>query len=219
MAKSPNIAVDSPFSLSARRIVPWLPVRRIGETVTGTGRLSTHAGGKELLVPDARLDALTGVVAKTEGAACWLARLATRAAVVGAIGGAALWWFTMGDRVDDWWRGTAASLLALAVCLAPAAWLLNVRLALHDLVELPDKLSGVATRRMSRPPAPDRPRGGVREAARSIHGLVSDYGDVMGSWGTVAQLVVPTFWFLTLAALSAVPVVVALAAIASLVAR
>src|SRR5215217_1067056 len=102
---------------------------------------------------DARLEALAGVVHRVEGAARWLARLATRAAVVGGIGGVVLWWWTMGDRVDEWWRGTAGSLIVLVLCLAPAGWLLNVRLALHDLVELPDTLRGVAGRRLSRPAA------------------------------------------------------------------
>jgi hypothetical protein len=47
--------------------------------------------------------------------------------------------------------------------------------------------------------------------------VVQEYGDVAGSWGTVAQLVVPTFWFLTLAALAAVPVLVVAAVIAGVV--
>ncbi|MGI9022944.1 MAG: hypothetical protein ACR2HV_06900 [Acidimicrobiales bacterium] len=51
---------------------------------------------------------------------------------------------------------------------------------------------------------------------RSLRRAVGDYGDVVGSWATVAQLVAPTFWALTALALLAVPVVVALAVLAGL---
>jgi hypothetical protein len=40
---------------------------------------------------------------------------------------------------------------------------------------------------------------------RSVRGVLRDYGDVVGSWGTVAQLLAPSFWLLTLVALGAVP--------------
>lgn len=171
-------------------------------------------------MPDPRVDALTQLVGRVEGAACWLARLATRAALVGGMAGLVLWWFVAGDRIPDWWQGTASSVLVLAVCGAPALWLLNVRSGLTDLVELPDRLSGVATRRAGafrkgeRIEAPD---GGLLGAVRSVRSVVRDYGDVAGSWGTVAQLVAPSFWLLTVAALGAVPVVVLLAAVAALV--
>lgn len=171
-------------------------------------------------MPDPRLEALAGMVTRVEGAACWLARLATRAAAVGGGAGMFLWWTVAGDRVDEWWQGTAASVVVLAVCLVPMAWLLNVRFALLDLVELPGKLGGVATRRTGRlrgVPSGDRPDGGVPAAVRSVRGVVRDYGDVAGSWGTIAQLVVPWFWLLTVAAFVAVPVVVVLAALAALV--
>lgn len=171
-------------------------------------------------MPDPRLEALAGVVARVEGAACWLARLATKAALVGGGAGLLLWWVTAGDRVDEWWQGTVASLLVLLLCVAAPAWLLNVRSALHDLVELPDKLAGVTTRRVAElrgGARPERPDGGTLQAMRSVRGVMSDYGDVVGSWGTVAQLVVPSFWLLTAAALVAVPVVVVLAAVAGLV--
>ena len=140
----------------------------------------------------------------------------------GAAAGFVLWWVVVGDRLGDWWQGTAASALVLVLCLAPAAWLLNVRFALHELVELPDRLAGVATRRAgplraSDPPV--RPQGGALGAVRSVRAVVRDYGDVAGSWGTVAQLLVPSFWLLTVAALVAVPVVMLLAAVAALVAR
>jgi hypothetical protein len=168
---------------------------------------------------DPRLETLAGVVARAGAGVCWLARLATRASLVGALAGAVLWWALAGERVDEWWRGTAGSLLVLALCLAAPLWLLNVRFALIDLIELPERLRGVARRRAGRfraRPAPERPDGGALAAVRSIRDLVSDYGDVAGSWGTVAQLVVPMFWALTLGALAAVPVLVTAAAIAGL---
>ena len=169
---------------------------------------------------DARLEALAGVVARAEGGACWLARLCTRAAAVGGAAGVLLWWVTVGDRVDEWWRGTAASLLVLALCLLAGAWLLNVRFALLELVELPAKLSGVATRRagqLGHGRRPERPDGGVLQAGRSLYGIARDYGDVVGSWGTVAQLLVPWFWMATIVALAAVPLLVLAAVVAGLV--
>lgn len=160
------------------------------------------------------------MVVRVEGAACWLAGLATRAAAVGGGAGFLLWWFAVGDRLDDWWAGTAVSLLGLGLCLGAAAWLLNVRFALLGLVELPAKLGGVTARRAAQlrgRPAPDRPKGGVLGAVRSVRGVLRDYGDVVGSWGVVAQLVVPSFWLLTAAALFAVPLLVVLAAVAALI--
>lgn len=162
-------------------------------------------------MPDPRVDALAGMVARIEGGACWLARLAMRAAVVGGAAGALLWWLTAGNRVDEWWRGTAGSLLVLVLLLLPGAWLLNVRFALLELVELPVKLSGVTTRRAAQirdGRRPERPDGGALQTARSVRGIVRDYGDVVGSWGTVAQLLVPWFWLTTIAALVAVPLLV-----------
>jgi hypothetical protein len=50
-----------------------------------------------------------------------------------------------------------------------------------------------------------------------VGGVLRDYGDVAGSWGTVAQLVAPSFWLLTLAAFVAVPVLAVVAAVAALV--
>ncbi|MGI8810864.1 MAG: hypothetical protein ACR2KK_24095 [Acidimicrobiales bacterium] len=173
-------------------------------------------------MPDPRLEALAGVVARVGGAACWLARLATRAAVVGAAAGTVLWSVVAGDRVDEWWQGTLASLLVLALCLSAPGWLWNVRSALHELVELPEKLGDVTSRRAGglrrARPQPDRPDGGALGAVRSVRGVLRDYGDVVGSWGTVAQLVVPSFWLLTVAALVTVPVLVVVAALAALVA-
>ena len=175
-------------------------------------------------MPDPRVERLSRMVSTARGATCWLARLATRAAVVGGIAGALLWWLEGSGRIDEWWQGTVASLFILALCLAPAAWLLYVRVALLELVELPQKLSGVATRRighlrMGDPPLdaePERPPGGVVGGARSVWGIVSDYGDVVGSWGAVAQLLVPWFWLVSAAALAAVPILVLLAAVAGL---
>ncbi|HEV2758820.1 MAG TPA: hypothetical protein VGV86_04560 [Acidimicrobiales bacterium] len=171
-------------------------------------------------MPDPRLEALTGMVARVEGAACWLARLATKAAVIGGAAGVALWWVIAGSRVDEWWRGTVGSVLVLLLCVAAPAWLLNVRSALHDLVELPEKLTGVTTRRVAElrgGARPERPDGGALQAMRSVRGVLRDYGDVVGSWGTVAQLLVPSFWLLTAVALVAVPILVVLAAVAGLV--
>ena len=171
-------------------------------------------------MPDPRLESLAGMVARVEGAACWLARLATRGAIVGGGAGAVLWWVTAGHRVDDWWQGTVGSVLVLLLCVAAPAWLVNVRSALHDLVKLPEKLAGVTTRRAAElrgGARPERPDGGTLQAMRSVRSVLSDYGDVVGSWGTIAQLLVPSFWLLTAAALLAVPVLVVLAAVAGLV--
>ena len=110
-------------------------------------------------MPDPRLETLAGVVGRVEGAACWLARQATRAAAAGAIAGLVLWWVVAGERVDEWW-GTLASVLVAAAVLAPAAWLCNVRSALVDLVALPDTLGGVTMPRTART-APSRPPSGA----------------------------------------------------------
>lgn len=172
-------------------------------------------------MPDPRLQTLAGVVTRVEGAACWLARQATRGAALGAAAGLVLWWAVAGDRVDEWWQGTLASLLVAVVALAPAAWLFNVRSALIDLVALPDTLSGMTARRsahLRRRRPIRRPEGGFLGAVRAVRGIIRDYGDVAGTWGTVAQVVVPSFWLLTVAAFAAVPVLVVVAAVAALVA-
>lgn len=164
---------------------------------------------------DPRQDGLTDVMARVEGAACRLGRLTTRAALVGGVAGALLWWVTVGDRVGDWWQGTGGSLLVFALCVAAPAWLANVRYAQDELVELPDKLGGVSRRRGAqlRGERPvERPAGCVLAGVRSIQDLLRDYGDVMGSWGAVAQLLAPTFWLLTAVAPMVVPVLVVLAA-------
>ena len=187
----------------------------------GTSKGPILTDGPAPAHPDPRLQALAGVLATVSAKVCWLARLATRAAVVGAVAGALLWWVVAADRVDDWWQGTVASLLVVALCLAAPLWLLNVRFALLGLLELPEKLGGVAGRRGAQlrgRPAAERPAGGALGALRSIRDIVRDYADVAGSWGTVAQLVVPTFWILTVAALGAVPVLVVAAVIAGLIA-
>jgi hypothetical protein len=172
---------------------------------------------------DPRLEVLAGVVGRVEGKACWLARLATRVAAAGGVAALVLWWVFAGDRVGEWWQGTATSLLVLALLLAPVAWLVNVRFALLELVELPEKLSGVATRRTARlrtgtSAGPvEWPEGGTLDAVRSLWGVLRDYGDVVGAWGAVAQLVAPPFWLLTAAAFVAVPVMVAVAVVVGLV--
>ena len=170
--------------------------------------------------PDPRVQAVAGLVARVEGAARWLAWLATRAAGVGGAAGAVVWWLVAGERIVDWWQGTAGSVLVLGLCLAPALWLVNVRMSLLGLIELPETLSGVAARRMGQTPAdarPPAPKGGLLGAMRSIWGIMRDYGDVTGSWGAVAQLVAPPFWLLTVVAFLAVPVMVVLALVAALV--
>ena len=170
--------------------------------------------------PDPRVQAVAGLVARVDGAARWLAWVATRAAAVGGMAGIALWWFVAGERVVDWWQGTLGSVLVLALCLAPALWLVNVRMSMVGLLELPATLGGVAARRMGRTPAdarPPAPAGGPIGAVRAIWGVVRDYGDVAGSWGAVAQILAPPFWWLTVVALLAVPLVAVLAVVAALV--
>ena len=165
------------------------------------------------------MQAVAGLVARVGGAARWLAWFATRVAAVGGAAGIALWGLTAGDRLTDWWQGMAGSVLVLALCLAPALWLVNVRMSLLGLLELPETVSGVAARRMGRTPAnarPPAPAGGAIGAVRSIWGVVRDYGDVAGSWGAVAQILAPPFWLLTVVALLAVPLVVVLALVAAL---
>ena len=172
---------------------------------------------------DPRLDVVARLVGRVEGKACRLATLATRVAAGGASAGLVLWWVIAGDQVTDWWRGTAGALLVLALLLAPVAWLVNVRFALLELVELPEKLAGVATRRTARlrDRLPVEPSDeGPFAAMRSLWGVLRDYGDVVGAWGTVAQLVAPPFWVLTAvafvaaAAMAAVAVLVGLASLA-----
>jgi hypothetical protein len=171
--------------------------------------------------PDPRVQAVAGLVARVEGAARWLAWLATRAAGVGAVAGVALWWLAAGERVGDWWQGTAGSVVVLVLCVAPALWLVNVRMSLLALLDLPQTLAGVAARRVRRtrtdakPPAP---AGGSLGAVRSMWGIVRDYGDVAGSWGAVAQVLAPPFWLLTVVAFLAVPVVALLALVAAVAA-
>lgn len=165
-------------------------------------------------MPDQRVEVLVDLVNKVDGAARWMARLATRAALVGGGAGALLWWLSTGARVADWWRGTAESLLVLVLCLAAPAWLANVRFALLELVGLPERLEGVAVRRADQwrsDATPRRPEGGLLGSVRSIRGIVGDYRDVVGSWAAVAQLLAPTFWLLTAVALVASPLLVLLA--------
>ena len=170
---------------------------------------------------DPRIQTLANQIARIQGGARWLAWVATRAAAAGGVSGVALWWLAAGGRVTDWWQGTAASVLVLALCLAPALWLVNVRMSLLGLLELPETLGGVAARRMGRAPAgprPPAPAGGVIGALRSTWGVLRDYGDVTGSWGAVAQVLAPPFWVLTAVALLAVPLVVVLTLVAVLLA-
>lgn len=167
------------------------------------------------------MQAVAGLVARVGGAARWLAVFATRAAGVGGAAGMALWWLAAGDRLGDRWQGTAGSVVVLALCLAPALWLVNVRMSLLGLLELPETLGGVAARRGGRAPSdakPPAPAGGPIGAVRSIWGVVRDYGAVAGTWGAVAQVLAPPFWLVTVVALLAVPLVVVLALVAALLA-
>ncbi len=170
-------------------------------------------------MPDSRYDALAGLVRRVAGPTCWLRRVVTTAAAVGALAGLMLWWVLSGDLLTQRWRGTVGSLLVLACALAPAGWLLNVRWALTGLLEVPEKLGGVTARRGAEllgRSRPERPAGGLRDAVGTVRGIARDYGDVVGSWRSVAQLLVPAFWALTAAAIAAVPALVALALLAAL---
>ena len=174
------------------------------------------------MAADSRYEALAGLVRHVAGPTCWLRRVVTAAAVLGGLAGLLLWWAVAGDRVTERWQGTAGSLLVLACALAPAAWLLNVRAALTGLLEVPEKVGGVAARRGAElldRSRPARPTGGVRGAVGAVRRIARDYSDVVGSWRTVAQLLVPSFWALTALALVAVPVVVVLAVVAALFAQ
>jgi len=171
---------------------------------------------------------------RVEQAARRLARLITIAAGVGASAGLLLWWSTVGRRIGQRGPEVAAVVVVAALCLAPAAWLMNVRFALLGLLEIPDKLSGVAARRGARfldSPlvGPPRTAAGVTgpvlnertgrlATLRSLRSAFRDYGDVAGSWARLGQLLTPTFWLLTAFALLAVPVLVAASAIAAAVA-
>ncbi|MGI9022943.1 MAG: hypothetical protein ACR2HV_06895 [Acidimicrobiales bacterium] len=94
---------------------------------------------------------------RAERAARATARLATVAAVAGGVAGVLLWASTAGHRIDDDGRGALVSLLVLALCLAPAGWLLNVRFSLLALLDLPATVAGVAVRRGT--PVLPGPRG------------------------------------------------------------
>ena len=87
-------------------------------------------------------------------------------------------------------------------------------------MELPETLGGVAIRRTAslRGEPQEPPPGGLWATVRSVRGVLRDYGDVVGSWATVAQLLAPSFWLLTVLALGAVPVLVLAAGVAALLA-
>ncbi len=178
------------------------------------------------VIGDAGAARVTALVARVERTTRGLSRLVTVAAVAGGLGGAVLWWSTSGSHIHDLGRGAAVSLVVLGVCLVPAGWLLNVRLALLALLKLPAKVGEVAMRRGTqlmgttrRGPSVAEHRVGRLAAVGSLRSAVRDYGDVAGSWATVAQLVTPTFWALTALALLAVPILVVVGAVALLVAN
>jgi len=178
-----------------------------------------------LPVRDPGLVRLTALVARIDGATRALARLATVAAAADGVGGLVLWWSTSGRHIRGLGPGTAVSLVVLALCLVPAGWLLNVRLALLAVLKLPETLGGVTMRRGTQLVATARRSSGVAvprarrlAAVSSLRSMVRDYGDIVGSWATVAQVVTPTFWALTALALLAVPVLLGVGAVAGLVA-
>jgi len=176
---------------------------------------------------DPRLATLNTVMARVEAATRGLTRLVTVAAVAGASAGLVLWWSTVGHVMGRPGHSAVVAVFVLGLCLAPAAWLLNVRTAMLALLGLPAKVSGVVARRGAqlagaRQGAPGaavpivEARTGRLAAVRTIRTAVRDYGDVTGSWARLGQLLTPTFWVLTGLALVAVPVLVAVAAIAGL---
>ncbi|MGI8776977.1 MAG: hypothetical protein ACR2LJ_06225 [Acidimicrobiales bacterium] len=167
------------------------------------------------------------VMARVEAATRGLARLATVAAIAGGSAGLVLWWSTVGHAVGRPGHSTVVAVLVLGLCLAPAGWLLNVRAAMLALLGLPAKVSGVVARRGAQLAATRRRPAGaavpvVEESTgrlatvRTIRTAVRDYGDVTGSWARLGQVLTPTFWVLTGLALLAVPVLVAVAAVAGL---
>ncbi len=167
---------------------------------------------------DPRRERLAAAIERIKGPAAWLAALVTVAAVLAAASGGLLWWAITGALVRNWWQGTLAALVLLALLLVPALWLLNVRLALTSLVELPTRLEDVVKRRgpQLRHLRLERPSGGIISTMRAVRDAARDYGDVVGSWGVVAQVAAPSFWLLTAAALAVVPVLVALSLLGGL---
>jgi len=206
------------------------------------------SGAEQRLVTDSRLAALNSVMARVEAATRGLARLATVAAVAGGTAGLVLWWSTVGHGIGRHGHSAIAAVVVLGLCLVPAGWLLNVRMAMLALLGLPATMSGVVARRGAqlvggrrgpeperppeRGPEPERPaergpgitapivevRTGRLASVRTVRDAVRDYGDVTGSWARLGQLLTPTFWVLTGLAFLAVPVLVAVAAVAGLVA-
>jgi len=212
-------------------------------------------GAGQRLATDSRLAALNRVMSRVEAAARGLARLATIAAVAGGTAGLVLWWSTVGHGIGRHGHSAAVAVVVLGLCLVPAGWLLNVRMAMLALLGLPATVSGVVARRGARlvggrwiAPGPERPserghgperpserghgpergpgtappivevRTGRLASVRTIRGAVRDYGDVTGSWARLGQLLTPTFWVLTGLAFLAVPILMAVAAVAGLLA-
>ena len=156
---------------------------------------------------DDRAGRLAAAISRIAGPTTWLARVATVAAGCSVPPALIVWWAVAGDDLGDRWRRTIGAVLVLVVFLLPAAWLVNVRVALTSLVALPGALE-VARRRGGevRNRRIDRPEGGLFGTVRAIRSLVQDYSDVVGGWALVVQLVSPVFWLLTGLAFLAVPV-------------
>lgn len=165
---------------------------------------------------DPRQDRLADLILRVRGGVSWLARFATGMAVVGGLAGALLWAVITGGS------GGLGAIVLIVVLLAPAAWLLNVRFAFRALLGLPAKLGTVGERlrsdRSGDAGRDERPTGSMVVVARSVHGAVREYDDLLGSWAAVAQMVSPWFWFLTVLACLAVPVLVVVSLIAALIA-
>jgi len=208
-----------PFPVSHKRLTAGLTVYLFGNTLHVIRRHADPGVGEAGPVR------ITAVVTRVERTTRRLSGLVTVVAVAGGLAGVLLWWSTSGSRIHHLDRRAAASLVVLGVCLVPSGWLLNVRFALLALLRLPATLGDVATRRgtqlvgaTGRGPSVGEYQAGWLATVGSLRGAVRDYGDVVGSWATVAQLVTPTFWALTALALLAVPILVAVAAAATLVA-
>lgn len=168
---------------------------------------------------DPHVDRLAALVVQVRSLALWFAGLCTSVGLVAGGLGLLLWGILAADRLGDGVGTTLGSLVVLLLLLAPALWLLNVRVTLRSLVELPAKLGHVVTTRVIGPgeSRERRPEGGAMAAARSIRGATQDYGELIASRALVAQIATPSFWMLTGLAFLSVPILVVVTLVAALV--
>lgn len=168
---------------------------------------------------DPHVDRLAVLVAQVRGLALWFAALCTSVGLLAGACGLLLWGIVAAGRLGDGVGGTSGSLLVLLLLLAPGLWLLNVRVTLKSLVELPAKLGHVVTTRVIGPgeSRERRPEGGAMAAARSIRRAAQDYGEIIASRAVVAQIATPSFWVLTGLAYFCVPILVLVTLVAALV--